>query len=504
MLTAAAAIAANRFGLGARPGDAEAIGSDPRGWLASQLEAPRRARSPAPQPASAAVLEEVRELRLARAIGARVRAAAEAPPGARPGSAPSGAAPQAAEPAAPADPAAPAIDAAALREFGAVVRGHYTDQVAARYRRAIGTDRPFVERLVHFWSSHFAVSADKQPLGAIAGLYEQEAIRPHVTGNFLELLRAAERHPAMILYLDNQLSMGEQSTAATLARRRRGRALGLNENLAREILELHTLGVAGGYTQHDVTELAKVLTGWTIGGALGRDGSPGARFGGEPGEPGQFHFRPVLHEPGAKEILGSRYAERGVEEGEAVLAALALHPATARHLAVKLARHFGADEPPAALVERLAQTYLRNDGELVPVYEALIGADEIWSTPLAKYKTPHELVISTYRALDYTPEDLQPLLAVLTQLGQRPFTPGSPAGWPDIAAAWDGADALLKRVEWAAGVGRATGTRVNPDALAAAVLGASAAQHTYSAIRRAESGSQGLALLFAAPEFQRR
>lgn len=497
MLSVRAAIAANRFGLGARPGDEGAIGRDPRAWLMQQLRGAvrRKADEPSAPPPSAGVLGEVRELRITRAIAARARAgrvdgqSAVRPRRAQPRTAPSAGAD---------DNAAPAIDPAALRELGEFVQGRYRQQAGERLRRAIVTDEPFVERLVHFWSNHFAVSADKQPLGAIAGLYENEAIRPRVTGSFLDLLAAAEQHPAMILYLDNQLSIGEQSTAAAFARR----DLGLNENLAREILELHTLGVDGGYTQADVAELARVLTGWTIGGELGTRRA--ASLAGDTGKPGEFHFRPMLHDPGSKTILGRTYPENGVAEGEAVLAALARQPATARHIATKLARHFVADDPPRALVERLAQTYLANGGELVPVYETLIESDESWREPLAKYKAPQDLVISVYRALDYVPERLEPLAALLTQLGQRPFTPGSPAGWPDTAAAWDGGDALLKRIEWAAAVGAVAGNRVEPGPLAEAVLGATAGEHTHSAVRYAESGGQGLALLFAAPEFQRK
>jgi uncharacterized protein (DUF1800 family) len=273
---------------------------------------------------------------------------------------------------------------------------------------------------------------------------------------------------------------------------------------AREILELHTLGVDGGYEQRDVIELAKVLTGWSIGGELGPGGGRG-RGGAEPGgSPGEFHFRPLMHEPGDKTILSRRYREHGVEEGEAALKALALHPATARHLATKLARHFVADEPPAALVEHLAATYLKADGELAPVYRALIQSTESWRVPLAKYKTPQDFVISTYRALNFTPGNLQPLTTFLTQLGQRPFTPGSPAGWADTAAAWDGGDALLKRVEWATAVGRAAGNRIDPAPLAAALFGPVLGEPTARSIRGAESGSQGLTVLLAAPEFQRR
>jgi uncharacterized protein (DUF1800 family) len=486
MLTAAASIAANRFGLGARPGDGKLIGDDPRGWLAAQLEPERAAAKPAGSPASAQALIEARELRAARQAAAQVRANFQT----RPGDAP---------------PPSPGIDEQAIREVGQFVREHYMAQADERHRLAIDAERPFVERLVHFWSNHFAISADKLIVSPIAGLYEQEAIRPHVAGNFYDLLLAVERHPAMLLYLDNPASMGPASTAANFVRRNRGRELGLNENLAREILELHTLGVEGGYDQHDVTELAKVITGWSIGGQLGQGGGGRAfaRFGGDAGSPGEFHFRALMHEPGPKTVLGTVYRERGAEEGEAVLRALAAHPATARHLATKLARHFVADEPPAALVERLAATYLEHDGDLPSVYRALIEADESWREPRAKFKTPQDFVVSTYRALGNAPDNLQPITAFLTQAGQRPFTPGSPAGWPDTAASWNGGDALVKRIEWATAVGRRVGDRRDPLALAGDVLGA-LGEHTELGIRGAESGAQGLALLFASPEFQRR
>jgi uncharacterized protein (DUF1800 family) len=474
MLRETSAIAANRFGLGARPKDAASIGDDPAGWLEAQLDAVSRKPTPlAEPPESAAALQRLGELRIARRLAKRA--------GAQRGSAP--------------PDRAPPIDRGAVREYVEFVRDAYRRQVAARYARAIGTDAPFVERLVHFWANHFAVSVDKQPLAALAVPYENEAIRPHVTGNFYDLLLAVERHPAMILFLDNQASMGPNSMLARAARRRRGRDFGLNENLGREILELHTLGVDGGYEQADVTEFAKVLTGWSIGGAAGR--LPG-------GEPGRFDFRAAMHEPGAKTVVGTRYAEGGVDEGERVLADLARHPATARHLATKLARHFVADAPPPKLVERLERAYLDSGGELLPVYRALLADDASWREPLAKYKTPQDLVISTYRALDHTPDDGRRVTPVMTQLGQRPLRPGSPAGWPDTAASWDSGDALLKRIEWAAAVGRAVGDRAEPVPLTDAVLGAVASRETRLAVSRAESASQALGLLFAAPEFQRR
>jgi len=484
MLTKDAAIAANRFGLGARPGDARVIGSDAQSWLKKQLEHPP---SPPPTgpPESARVLGEVRELRVARQVTQQARANIARRDTTDP------------------PPPAPGIDQQAIREFGSFVREHYVAQTAERHRLAIEADQPFVERLVHFWSNHFAVSVDKQPLAALAGLYEQEAIRPHVTGNFYDLLLAVERHPAMILYLDNQASMGAASQAATFVRRNRGRELGLNENLGREILELHTLGVDGGYTQADVTEFAKVLTGWSIGGALGEGRAALARFGGDAGTPGEFHFRALMHEPGDKTILGKRYRESGANEGQDVLRTLALHPKTATHLATKLARHFVADDPPPKLVDRMANAYLKNDGELTSMYRALIEADESWREPLAKFKTPNDFAISAYRLLDFPVDNLQPITAFLTQAGQRPYAPGSPAGWPDTAPSWNGGDALLKRIEFATAAGRRIGDRIDPAARAGEVLGA-VGEHTTMSIRGAESGAQAFALLLASPEFQRR
>ena len=280
---------------------------------------------------------------------------------------------------------------------------------------------------MHFWSNHFAVSADKPPIPAVAGLYEFEAIRPNILGNFADLLIAAEQHPAMILYLDNQRSIGPGSTLGKRAGRfRRDQAFGLNENLAREILELHTLGVDGGYSQDDVTTFAKVITGWSIGGATDR-----GRF--SDGEPGTFEFREAIHEPGAKTVMGKRYAQDGLDQGIAVLRDLAVHPSTAKFVSTKLARHFIADEPPASAVDRLANVYLESGGDLPSVYSTLISSDESWSQTLSKYKTPHDYVLSSYRAFDRKPEDRRFLIGALDLMGQAPFRPGSPEGWPDTA-----------------------------------------------------------------------
>ena len=462
------AIAANRFGLGARPGDLQQIDRDPRAWLRDQLQGPSRLPAEIRSlPTTAAVLVEVQELRRERRSMRNTG-----------------------------DDQQPAPDV--VKAYGRTVRRHYLQQVGARYRAATTTDHPFFERLVHFWSNHFAVSADKQPMPALAGLYEKEAIRPHITGNFADLLLACEQHPAMILYLDNQRSIGPGSTLAARANRaRRKRSFGLNENLAREILELHTLGVDGGYTQKDVTTFAKIITGWSIGGA-GENG----RFA--EGKPGEFEFRDAIHEPGAQEVLGKRYQQQGVAQGEAVLRDLATHPSTARFISTKLARHFVADEPPAALVEALTATFLESGGDLSAVYRALIDSKAAWLVPATKYKTPHDFVISTFRALDHAPENARFVVGALDLMGQTPYRPGSPAGWPDTAAQWGGADALYKRIEWSNTVARVVATRANPVEVGDAVLSRSFSADTRKAVSRAESNVQGLTLLLASPDFQRR
>ncbi len=460
MVTERTVIAANRFGLGARPGELDEIGADHESWLLDQLQDADNRASAAGLPGSAEILVELQRIQRARAAARR-------------------------------DGDRPQETAREYREF---LRARFVAQATHRYRLAATTEVPFRERLVHFWTNHFAVSADKQPVTALAGTLENEAIRPHVTGRFLDMLGAVEKHPAMILYLDNQASMGPESRLARAAARR-GRDLGLNENLAREILELHTLGVAGGYDQNDVTTFAKVLTGWSVGGGQGRLAS---------GPPGEFFFRANMHEPGTKTLLGKSYNQDGVAQGERVLEDLASHPATARFLAEKLARHFVADDPPSSLVERLADSYLDSGGELMAVYETLVQSPESWVEPFAKYKTPQDFLISAYRVFGQQPDDPERMIAFLEILGQRPYTPGSPAGWPDTESHWDGGDALIRRIEWGGAVARMVGDLVEPAELAEAILGPLLSDHTRTGIGRAESAAQGLTLLLASPEFQRR
>ena len=462
----APAIAVNRFGLGAQPGELSTIAGDGRDWLRAQIKAPPPRINDAQLRASSDILTEALDLR--REIRASRLAASSSD----------------------------SVAGVALLKVPQLLRPVYTAEATARFRQAVTTDRPFIERLTQFWTNHFAVSVDKSLLLGLAGAFEREAIRHNVLGNFQDMLLAVERHPAMLLYLDNHLSIGPNSKAArNVERRHAERKVGINENLAREILELHTLGVGGGYTQTDVTTFAEVITGWSIGAEQGRHPQ---------GEPGKFTFHAELHEPGAKTVISKRYADTGYEQAVAVLRDLAAHPSTARFIATKLARHFIADEPPSKAIERIAHAYLSSGGDLPTTYRALIDCPDAWVEPLAKYKTPCDYVVSTYRGLQIPTDAGRAPLAPFELLGQRTYGPGSPAGWPDRSADWDGASALMKRIEWADAVGQRAGNWRNATELAPQLLGATLSDATRTAIARAASGTQAVTLLLASPEFMRR
>ena len=344
-------IAVNRFGLGARPGELAKAAADPQGWVEAQLAGkPALPRLLRPFAGSRQTIAEFRETRRA---------------------------------------AKKSKDKTQLKSMRKSLRRAFVMEAAARTQVQIETQQPVVERLVAFWSNHFTVSARKTQLAGIVGAYEREAIRPHVTGRFEDMLRAAIRHPAMLIYLDNAQSIGPNSRAG----QRRNR--GLNENLAREVLELHTLGVDGGYTQTDVREFAKMLTGWSIGRP-------------RKGNAGKFAFYDRAHEPGSKLLLGRRYPEDGVGEADAALSVLARHPSTARHIAFKLARHYIADEPGEVVVKQLAKVFLDTDGDLRAVTLAVVRAKEAWTAPTPKVKTPNEFLVSTLRATGFedTPKKL--------------------------------------------------------------------------------------------------
>ena len=518
----ASSIALNRFGLGARPGDA--VPTDPKGWLLAQFDAyqPRPAAL-ANAPTSGAVsaelaeyFEQQRMIRQQAQIGGQTQVDAPPPPMAPPSPAAAAAAemtsaaPQPLPPgmapamAAGADPVkAPRTDAQkAARQFAQREgRQDYAGAVAARATAALTTDTPFVERLVYFWANHFAVSADKLAIVGLSGTLEFEAIRPHVLGNFRDMLTAVERHPAMLIYLDQAVSIGPDSPLGQRIAMRGKRKVGLNENLAREILELHTLGVRSGYTQADVTEFARAMTGWTVAG-IGQ--GPGARAAGVTGTPGQFVFAEAIHEPGDRHIMGKRYGQNGVAQAQAVLNDVAVSPATANHIATKLARHFAGDIPPPAMVARLEAAFLSSGGDLPTVYRAIVASPEAWVEISPKFKTPWEWTVSSYRALGA--KDVQPgvIVGLMNQLGQPVWKPGQPVGYDDIAGSWAGPDAVMRRVEAAERFAAKAPAAIDARALAAQLFPAAVSPATTQALARAESPGQALALLLVAPEMMRR
>lgn len=448
-MTEPAVIAAKRFGLGARPGEIDAITPDPRDWVSRQI---------ADTPDIPTVLA------------------------ARPST------PQRAE-SLPSAKAAKDGDAMAKKDLRDKLRALYFDDVAARLSAQVTAKAPFVERLVAFWSNHFTVSGTRvQALGFI-GSFETEAIRPHVLGRFADLLAATALHPAMLIYLDNARSIGPNSKAG------QRRDKGLNENLARELMELHSLGVAGGYTQNDVRALANILTGWTVA----RPGLVGKLVG---AEAGGSVFVPALHEPGAKTLLGKIYADSGAGEAQAAIADLARHPATARFIAGKLARHFVA-APSAALIASLEKAYRDDDGHLPALYRVLIAAPEVWESA-GKLRDPNDWVVALLRGIGGK-GDLpgERIVAALKSLGQQPSYAPSPAGWPDSDAAWLSPEGLMARVDFARASAQRAGD-VDPLRFLAETVGAEVGEETMFQVRNAASKPEGLALAMLAPEFLRR
>lgn len=474
----AAAIAANRFGLGARRGELNSIAGDPRGWLARNLG------SDAAFAISASGLSN--RSQAAEALGKFLENSRSNQVGARPAM-PSGdmtsMTPMPGQPTDTGQQVLPPV----LRDIYQIGRR----EIAARVNHAIGLEASFPERLVHFWSNHFTVSATKVVTAGFAGLFEREVIRTGLTGTFSDLLVSACRHPGMLMYLDQSQSIGPNSV---IGRTRRG---GINENLAREVLELMTLGPQGGYTQADVTEFAKALTGWFVVGRQIRASSPNLSLG-------DFVFVSQLHEPGPRTVLGKTYPDIGEGQARAILTDLAAHPSTARQVARQMARHFLADEPPASLVAQLERAFLASGGDLPTLHRALINAPEMWAQEPRKFKTPNDFILSSLRALGIPRLEEGPALASFNELGQMPFRAPSPKGWPDDAASWAGADAIMKRLEWAQALASRIQSRTSPVEMAIDVLGPYLRDTTRQGIMRAESATQGLTLALLSPEFQRR
>jgi uncharacterized protein (DUF1800 family) len=503
----AARIAAHRFGLG--EARLATVGNDARGWLLAQIgPADTALGKDLPSGSEAA-------LRYARLQGERVQARrSSSDPRADAAAGVSSMA--SASPAEMSAPAArqrprqqaserPEAASAALPADEARIRDSVQADVRSALATAAATQRPFAERLSLFWANHFAVSALKGSVRGQIGAFEREAIRPHIAGRFEPLLKAAVKHGTMLRYLDNDQSAGPNSRVVQqLARRSQGnemrapRISGLNENLAREVLELHTLGAhSKAYNQADVTAFAAVLTGWRVPVRLALQGELAE------GET-LARFEPNFHEPGPKQLLGKRYPE-GEGALDKVLEDLARHPATAQFLSLKLARHFVADEPPPELVARLAQRYLESDGDLSAVYRELVQAPPAWQAPAQKLKSPAEFVISSARVLGLGEAAFarQPDAGIAT-MGQRVHAVPSPAGWPDRAEEWLGPEAVWKRVEWASRVAERVGKTLDARALAQSSFGASLSASTAQQIDRAADGPQALALLLMSPEMQRR
>jgi len=519
----AALVALNRFGFGARggaSGDLINAASDPRGFVKAELarpngvllEAPGLQSTPQLGQAVFAYQDQVKQAREAAKETAKETAKAAAP-AETPPQAPADQKPalrrnlslntaateiggqmtdakpadMAAKPETMQPNASPPAAKPAPQPLN-VIQKTFRAEALARLQRATLVECGFTERLVVFWSNHFCISASKGELARIwAGAFEREAIRPHVLGRFADMLKAVEQHPAMLFFLDNQQSLGPDSRAG------QNRKRGLNENLAREIMELHTLGVGGGYTQEDVTSLARIITGWTFAGRQGQLGTPGS-----------FVFNTNAHQPGPQVLLGKTYEPAGVAQGEAALADIARHPSTANFIATKLVRHFVADDPPPALVARLREVFVKTEGDLKAMATALVDSDEAWKAPLTKMRSPYDFLVASGRLLARVPEDPGAYLNNLNLLGQPLWSPAGPNGFPDTSAAWAAPEGMKLRLDIAAQMGARLGNNIDPLDLLEFAAADAASIETRRTIERAESRQQALALLLMSPEMQRR
>jgi uncharacterized protein (DUF1800 family) len=375
---------------------------------------------------------------------------------------------------------------------------------AQKVHRAAYSEQQLYELMVDFWMNHFNVYYEKGATRWYTTGYERDAIRPHALGNFRDMLRATARHPAMLIYLDNWQSTGPDSPSARWARKAGRPEPSLNENYARELLELHTLGVDGGYTQNDVVEVARVFSGWTVDG---------------PSEGGGFSFSDNRHDDGEKTVLGVKIAAGGgVEEGERVLDVLVSHPSTAEHIARKLCRRFVADEPPRSLVYRVAGAFRGSGGDIRTALRELLHSPEFNASASfrAKVKSPLELAVSSVRALGADVRETDGLSSAVAAMGQPLYLCAPPTGYPDTAVAWLSPGGFLKRIEFASdlcdgdvrGVRVRLQRRVQWDWLRSSLLEGEVSEATAQALREALSAQASpqrvMALAIGSPEFQRR
>ncbi|MGO4508563.1 DUF1800 family protein [Bradyrhizobium sp. 2TAF36] len=487
---AEAVLALHRFGMGPRPGSLAAVGTDPRGALIAELDRPLALSAAASLPTSAKAYRTVADANARRA--ARAKQAQQQAKKQQVAAVPTAPGDQAqaqaqTEGQAPAQgQAKDAAEMAAKQAADAVPdpgRPIYLQEAKLRIEAALAADIGFAERLVWFWSNHFCISAYK--IQSMSGAYEREAIRANALGHFVDLLLAVEGHPAMLFYLDNLGSMGANSIAGI------NRSRGLNENIAREIMELHTLGVRTGYTQDDVISFANVLTGWTL-----------VPPGDNPEHGGEFTFNPRLHEPGGQTVLGKRYEQEDAEQGRAVLRDLAAHPATATHVATKLVRHFVADEPPPPLVEQMAKTFRDTEGDLKQVAITMVSSDDAWRGSPSKLKRPSEWGVGMVRATGITVVDPTRFTAGQELLGEGLWRPSAPKGYPDDEASW--IDGIGRRLDIANNFAERVAATADPQGIIEDVFASQIAPEVKQAVGRAESRQQALALLFMSADFQRR
>lgn len=452
-MTLEGAIAVTRFGLGARPGEIALASKDPKKWLKDQLKTQTNFPTKGLLTTKEYILEKVafmnarrphkddetELMNVSKPFNKRYHASAEA-------------------------------------EF------------SSRFHHATKTQSAFQERLVHFWSNHFSISGRPRDI-LTASSHEREAIRPFILGKFRDLGISAILHPSMLIYLDNVRSIGPNSLFGLVGRFRKK---GLNENLAREVMELHTVTPAAGYSQSDVTEFSKALTGWTIAAKREPENIRGTQY-----------FNPHWHEPGSRTVLGKTYFPIGKSQAPAIIRNLCDHPATAKNVCFKLARHFTSDTPPPSLVKRLTSNFIRTGGDLKALYIILVNAPEIWENKAQKIKTPNELLVST--ACYLGSNNVFPTWSkdVYEGFGQTAFRAPSPEGWPDVNSAWVGPDALMKRIEWANIVAQRN-THINALDFITNTIGPLANKQTRNIIEQAESNQQALALALMCPEFQRR
>jgi len=446
------ALAVHRFGLGARPGEIEAASRDPKGWLVAQIGTPAEqpvAPDGAAFPGSGVLVRQEQEMIAARR-------------------------------------AAKAGDTEAQKNQAGGRLKIFTDEMAGRFQLGFATTRPFAEHLVWFWTNHFTVSTTAGRTLNFAGAFEREAIRPYIADTFENMLLAVASHPAMLVYLNNVASIGPHSRAGE----RTGK--GRNENLGRELMELYSLGVDGGYTQADVIALANILTGWSL--------DPQASSG--------FGFFPNRHEPGPQILRGRRYND-DLRSGIQAVRDLAHDPHTARHIATKFATYFIADQPSPQSVVRLETVFNKTGGNLKALAAAAVEDPAAWTPAPAKMRSPVEYVTAGYRLLglprgDNAAQQIRAAMGSARNMGEFPMTASSPNGWPLVSDAWTGPDAVLNRIEWAKQVGARMPPDFNAATVADAGMGPLLAPATRTAMARAESQGDALALLIASPEFQRR